>query len=77
MCTEIFYKDTEIYSLEQLMDKYTVYPEDVDLAEDETLESLGTCCLCGVDVEAILTRAKVDYEWDPFGYRIIYKEKED
>lgn len=67
MCTIIGVGDGEIQSLGELRATWPVLAEDID--DDVALTD--DSCLCSVDVEQVMTRAGVTYEWDPFGFQVV------
>lgn len=67
MCTIITVDDREIQTIAQLRATWEVRPEDLD----GPTQVLGdNQCLCNVDVEAVMSRAGVTYEWDPWGFKV-------
>lgn len=72
MCVDITTPTEIISSIEDIERQgWAVLPEDIP--EDHKQDY----CLCGVDVEAILKRAGVNYEWSPFGFDVYPEEPED
>lgn len=66
MCTAVYMPDgRSLYSLAQLRaEGWTVAADDMDEGCQDDY------CLCWVDVEAVLERAGVAYEENPFGYDV-------
>ena len=78
MCVSIFMPDgTELTTPLDLLNHPKFYIYGRDLVEPKadygprTIDWDWDWCLCGVDVEAVLRRSGLDYEVDPFGYRVV------
>ncbi len=65
MCTIVTVGAEEIQSVGALRAHWVVETEDVwyDTSDDD--------CLCGVNIAAVLERAGLRFEDDPWGYRVI------
>lgn len=70
MCVNISLPDGLIQTMGELRAHFVVLPEDwTDI--DETYEDRW--CLCGVDYEAVLDRAGVEWERDDLGEPVVIR----